>query len=116
MIVDLTDLVETMRTTFVTWSVNTIFAQTVATPGLQWLALPIISSIYRAILTKIVGMVSKEAAMQLFFMNTAIRKSTQSKDYVDAVRAKQGAKTYEEFEKAEQYEIQAFNNFVRLDR
>lgn len=113
--IDITDLVETMRSTFVTWSVNSIYASAIAYPGLQWLALPIVNYLFRGLLKIVVDLVSKQAALQLFFMNTAMRKASQATDYVKAVRARQAAKP-EDYERAELYEIAAFNAFVRLDR
>lgn len=61
--------------------------------------------------------ISASAMMQGFFINTAIRKSSQASDYVLAVHARVNlppTATDAEYERAERAEILAFNNFVRV--
>jgi hypothetical protein len=115
--IDVTDLVEALRSGFVTWALEYLFALTIATPGLTWLALPIISSIYRGILRALLNWLSGAAAMEAFFLNTALKKSGQAQDFVDAVNRKHNLPANvsdEEYAKYEQAEIAAFSDFVRI--
>lgn len=115
--IDITDTVENMRQTWVTWAVAFIFAEEVAIPGMEWVALPIISAIDKEIIKLILDAVSKQAVMLAFFANTAIRKASQAADYTDAIKAKKAlplGATEEEFKHAEKTELLAFRNFVML--
>jgi hypothetical protein len=116
-VVDITNVAESMRGTFVTWAINYLYAQAVVTPGFTWLSLPIISSVFRSGLTYLLNILTVSAVMDAFFINTSIRKASQAQDYVDALTLKNGLPTTvsdAEYEKAEQAEIAAFNSFVVL--
>ena len=115
--IDITDLVENMRTTFVTWAEKTIYAYVVSQPWGLWVSLPVCTFLFNKLLNKIFNFLSKQAVMMAFFKNTAIRKSSQAKDYISALEAKKKlppTATDDEYEKAELHEISMFNNFVKL--
>lgn len=114
---DITDLVETMRSSFVAWAVTYALTAVVAVPGFQWVGLPVVNLFFKAIVRWIANILTKSAVMEAFFLNTAIRKGAQAKDYIEAVKAKNNLPTTasdDEYEKAERAEILAFNNFVRV--
>lgn len=115
--IDITNLVEMLRSTFVTWGVNYIFAMVIAVPGLQWLGAPIISTIFRKCLSWCLDALSNSAVLLAFFANTAIRKSSQAKDFVNAVMAKNNLPqdvSDEVYAKAEATQMAAFHNFVMV--
>ncbi|RYG93860.1 MAG: hypothetical protein EON58_17480 [Alphaproteobacteria bacterium] len=87
-VIDITETVEEARKTFVDYAVAYIFAQAVAVPGLQWLSLPIISTMVKFLIERIVGSLSKSAVMLAFFTNTILRKASQAVDFTDAVKAR----------------------------
>lgn len=115
--IDITNIVEALRSSFVTWATAYIFGLEIATPGLEWMALPVISTLDQAVVKEILTLLTKAAVMEAFFMNTAIRKASQAQDYIDAVNAKinlPSTATFEEFTNAEKAEMDAFRNFVRV--
>jgi hypothetical protein len=115
--IDVTDLVEKARSTFVDWGVAYLFAEEVAVPGLEWVALPIIAELDKAAIRLILDGLSRSAVMQAFFLNTALRKATQANDYLDAVRAKEALAddvADADYERAERAEIKAFAEFVAI--
>lgn len=116
-VIDITNLVGSMKSTFVTWASGFVFAEIVAVPGLQWLSLPLINVICKALISTIINILALSTVMEAFFLNTSIRKSSQAQDYVDALTAKQNlppTTSNGDYEKAEQAEIDAFNSFVVL--
>lgn len=116
-VVDITDLVENLRSSFVTWGVAYVYGLEIATPGLEWVALPIISTLDKAAVKEILTFITKAAVMEAFFLNTAIRKASQADDYVTAMTAKNSlppTASQEEYAKFEQAEISAFKSFVTL--
>lgn len=119
MVVDITDLVAKFQSSFVTWSVDVVFGVTIATPWLSWLGWPVISVVYRDILTWIISTLAASAVMQAFFWNTAMRKAGEADDYVDLKNAKEKLPedvSDADYEKAEQAEMAAFNDLVMLTR
>lgn len=112
-IIDITDLVEKMRSTFVSVETETAFQALASIQGLQWLRLPIISNLLRKFIEIVLDGLSKRPTMAAFFGNTAIRKASQASDYIEAVNKKETASD-EEYEQAELDEIKAFNDFVRI--
>lgn len=115
--IDITDLVELMRTTFVSWAGIYAMGVVVTIPGFAWLALPIINSIFKSIVEWVAGILSKSVVMEAFFINTAIRKSSQASDFTSMVYRKNNLPSNvsdDEYEKAERDEIEAFNRFVNL--
>jgi hypothetical protein len=113
--VDITNLVSSMQSTFVTWATNLAFAAIVAVPGLSFLGLPVISSILRYALSWVIGKIAADAALEAFFLNTAVRNASNAQDYVDAINAKNSLSetaTDAEYLVAEQNEMAAFHNFV----
>jgi hypothetical protein len=115
--IDITNVVESLRTAWVSWAVAYVFGLEVAIPGMAWVALPVISNIDRELLKLAFDFVSKSAEMQVFFLNTAVRKASQAKDFTDTVAKKNAlppSATDQEYADAEKAEILAFRNFVSL--
>lgn len=115
--IDITDLVSSMQSTFVTWATNLAFGALIVVPGLSWIGWPVISSIVRSGISFVVGTLANDAVLAAFFFNTAIKKASQAADYSTAVNAKLNlppTATEAEYAQAEQNEIQAFHNFVLL--
>lgn len=116
-VIDITDFVEKARSTFVLAGLLYIKGLILAVPGLGWLNLPIISSLLNAGLKYVLNTLSEWAVMAAFFENTAIRKSSQAQDYVDAVNRKDQLPpeaSDAEYEKYELAEIDAFTRFVLI--
>jgi hypothetical protein len=115
--IDITNVVEKMRETFVTWATAYIYGEEIAIPGLEWVALPILSTIDKDVITAILNVLTNSVLMEAFFLNTAIRKASQAQNYVDAINAKNSlppTASDAEYEKAEQAEMLTFRNFVML--
>lgn len=115
--IDITDIVENMKDTFVLLAVDAEFAGTITTPGLEWLGLPIISNLYKAFLNWQTKKAANLAVMLAFFQATAERKPSQAADYIVLVKAKESlppTATDEEYLHAEEAECAAFRNFVLL--
>lgn len=115
--IDITDLVNKSKSAFVDWAITYIFSQAILVPGLQWLAIPVISDLVKFIVRKIVGSLADSAVMQAFFLNTALRKATQAKDFVAASNALDkvpSTASQEEYKLAEQNRMAAFRNFVMV--
>ncbi len=115
--IDITDLVDALKNGFISWAVNALFAWTVSFPFLSWLGLPVVSSIYRLILNALMSALANFAEMQGFFLNTALKKSGQAKDFVDAVKFRQSLPpnvTEEAYAKAEKRQMDAFSALVRV--
>lgn len=116
-VIDLTDLVEKTRSAFVDWAVGFIFAEEIAIPGMEWVALPVISDIDRAIIKAVVDALSKAVVMQAFFLNTAIRKADQAQDFADAANALENLPkdaSDATYKAAEAQRALAFRNFVMV--
>lgn len=115
--IDITDLVEQVRQSFVTWAVDYLFGIETAIPGMEWIDLPVISTIDKEILTTIMNALSSSGVMLAFFLNTTIKKASQAKDFTDAANALNNlppTATDDEYETAERAKILAFRNFVML--
>lgn len=115
--IDITNFVENLRQTWVTWAVAFLYGEEIAIPGMAWVALPVISTIDKDILKLILDFLSKDAVMAAFFVNTAIRKASQAADYVDAINAKKAlpsGSTDDQYKNAEIAELAAFRDFVLL--
>lgn len=116
-VIDITDLVEKTRSAFVDWAVAFVYAEEIAIPGMEWVALPVIAEIDRAIIKAIIDALSKAAVMQAFFVNTAIRKAAQAQDFVDASNALDSVPKdapNDDYKKAELTRAAAFRNFVMV--
>lgn len=82
-----------------------------------WLRLPIISTLAKAAIAKLFEVGFKAGVMQAFFLNTAIRKAGQAKDYVTATRAmKTPAADIEDAKKKEAFRMKAFTELVMVTR
>ncbi len=90
-VIDVTNLVAALQSGFVDWATAYIFGLEIATPGLQWVALPIISNLDQYALRKILTLLSQSVVLQAFFLATALRKASQAQDYQDAVTNFQNA-------------------------
>lgn len=115
--IDVTDVVEKLRTSFVTWATAYVYGLEIAVPGLEWVALPIISDLDRAAIEALLNLLSSSVIMEAFFLNTALRKAGQAQDYLAALAAKSAlpaTATREEFENAEKAEMAAFRSFVMV--
>ncbi len=112
--VDITEIVDSSKTTFIVWAVDYVFANMVTVPGLQWLALPGVRSLAKYTIESLVSLLADSVVMQAFFLNTAIRKASQAREYVEAVKIKKSANEVD-YAQAEQNEIRAFTDFVRLN-
>lgn len=94
-----------------------IFAQEIAVPGLEWVALPIIADVDKAIIRMVLDALSKSIVMQAFFLNTAIRKAAQAQDFVDSVNnlnSLPADTSQEDYKNAEIARSIAFRNFVAV--
>lgn len=115
--IDITNVVEKLRQSFVNWGVAYVYGLEVAMPGLEWVALPVISELDKTAIQAILDLISKSVIMEAFFINTTIRKASQAQDYVSAVDAKNSlppTATKDEYEAAEKAEMSAFRNFVLI--
>lgn len=112
--IDVTELVEELRSSFVSWATAHIFYILASSPSTAWLALPVIAPIVRGLIEWIFNRISKTVEMEIFFLNTAMRKAEQATDYLAARRAKELAGGEDEYAELERKEITAFVNFVRL--
>lgn len=115
--VDITDLVEKSKSAFVDWAVAFIYGEEIALPGFQWVALPVINEIDKFLIRQIVQSLADSAVMGAFFLNTALKKATQAKDFVEAADALANVPTtatQEEYKRAEQTRMAAFRDFVLL--
>lgn len=115
--VDISDVVSKLQSTFVTWATAYVFGVEIAIPGLEWVALPIISTIDKDLLKEVFILVANAPVMQAFFLNTAIKKASEAQDYIFAIEAKNNlssSATKEEILNAEKLEMATFRNFVLL--
>lgn len=113
--IDISNLVDNMRETFIKWACEFIFAAAIATPGLGWFALPIISDVVKGAIHWGVSLIANSAYMQVFFLNTSLRKTSQAFDFIDAVAAKNAlppTATEDEYKRAEQNQMESFRRFV----
>lgn len=115
--IDVTNTVEMLRQSFVTWGVAYIYGLEIAIPGMEWVALPILSDIDQFIIKEILNLLTKSVVMEAFFLNTAIKKASQAQDYIDAVTTKNNlppTATPDEVQNAENFEMLAFRRFVMV--
>lgn len=117
--IDITDTVEKMRGTFVTWSIDYLYAAILSVPGLGWLGGFVFKLILNKILDWALTKLSESVVMGAFFENTIVRKNSQAHDYVQAIKFKNNLSPEvgdDEYEKAERAEIAAFDAFVSVTR
>ena len=115
--IDITELVEQVRKAWVDWGVAQTYAAVAAIPGIGWFGTLMLNTLGKAVIRAIFDFISKKGEMMAFFLNTAIRKASQAKDFTDAVKRKNAlppTATKEEFERAEQDQMVAFRNFVMV--
>lgn len=115
--IDLTDIAEKMKATFVIAGKEFLLAQALAIPGLGPFAAWAIRNLAASAIEWVLVKLSNWTYMQAFFINTAIRKASQARDYVAAVDAKDALPadaTDEEFENAERLELESFDRLVRV--
>lgn len=117
--VDITDLVAKMKSTWISWATKTICTASKALPG-GWgvfFSFPLVARLTDFVVGKAVTVLANAMEMGGFFMNTAIRKASQAKDFVEAVDAKDALPTTaseDEYEAAEKRQMLAFRNFVMV--
>lgn len=115
--IDITNLVATIKSTFINWGTTYLTTLASSTPYTFWLKWPVISTIFETLVKLGVTAIANALEMEGFFINTAIRKASQAQDYISAVDAKNQlppTATDEEYENAEKAEMAAFRNFVLL--
>jgi len=113
--IDITDLVENLRQTFVTAAQTYIMGLILAVPGFGPVAAWFTKVFLGPFLTWVLNKISTWSVMQAFFLNTSLRKSGQAGDYLNAKFYKENLPvdaTNEVYAEAEQKEIAAFNEFV----
>lgn len=116
-LIDITNLVDAFKTTWITWAVNTVMLTTAAVPWLSWLNFPVIAPLVRLVLEKVVTVIANGVEMEGFFLNTAIRKASQAGDFVsarDAMTALPPTATFEEYKNAENQVMAAFRSLVSV--
>lgn len=115
--IDITNLVEAMKNTWVKWATTSITTAAAATPYTFWIKWPVIGTLFSLLVQLGVTFLANTAEMAAFFLNTAIRKEGQAQDYIDALNVKNSlppTASDEEYENAEQAEMAAFRNFVMV--
>lgn len=115
--IDITNLVNFFQTSFITYAVNYVYTLATTTAGLTWLALPVISGVFKWALELILEAVANDVTMEAFFLNTAIKKASEAQDYLDAVNTKNNlptTATEAQIAQAEQNEMVAFKSLVVL--
>lgn len=115
MTIDITELVERLRNSFVVAQVDAVFASIASITGFGWVTLPVISTLVRAAIGFVIGRVADTLVMHGFFLNTAIRKADQAHEYLEASREKDRqapTATDEEYERLERVEIDRFRDLV----
>lgn len=113
--IDITNLVDDLRETWVKWAVAFLYGEEIALPGMQWVALPLISDIDREVITLAMEALSKSALMLAEFTNNAVRKASQAQDFTNAKSALANMDPNDpNYATAEQNEMAAFRNFVML--
>jgi len=114
--IDITDLVNAIASAAVKVEVDLLFQASTSLWFTAWLKLPVISDIYKTLLTWLFTWISTQEVNLAFYENTAIRKASQGNDFMNAhnfLKALPPNVTEEAYAKAEQAEIAAFNSFVR---
>lgn len=115
--IDLTNLVDKMKATFILAGKQFIIAEALAIPGLGPFAVWVIKNILDSAIEWALTKLSNWPYMQAFFWNTAIRKASQADDYIDKINYRESLPTIasdDEYEKAERAELEAFDRFVRV--
>lgn len=115
--IDITDLVEKIRQSWVTWGVAEVSAAVLGIPGIGGFLIFIFNWFGKPLVELVFNFISKRGVMLAFFLNTAVRKASQAKDFTDAVHAKNSlpdSATKEEFANAENHEIIQFINFALI--
>lgn len=112
-IIDITDTVEKMKTTFILSAQEYLIALalTYVGPFGAWL----VKALVRPFLGWVLGRLVEWPLMQAFFLNTAIRKGSQAVDYVEAVDRKHKlppTASEVEYANAEMEELRTFRDFV----
>lgn len=115
--IDITNLVETMKATFVTAGKDYLMGLVLAIPGIGSIASWFIKVLFGDAITWLLNQLTGWAVLEAFFINTAIRKASQAGDYVAAVAAKNNlppTASDDDYEKMERAEMVAFSDFVRI--
>lgn len=115
--IDVTNLVETMKETWIITSRELIMTSILAIPGLGIFLTWCVRAFGAQVIEWILRALADSALMLAFFGNTALRKASQAGDYVATVNHKNSlpeTATDAEYEAAERMEIDAFNRFVAV--
>lgn len=116
--VDITNLVESLKSTWIAFTTKAVMTGLVAIPYVGWFfAWPGVNQITEFFVDKGVTFAGNTMEMGGFFLNTAIRKAGQATDFLSAVAAKESLPptvSDEDYLRAEQAQMAAFSNFVRV--
>jgi hypothetical protein len=115
--IDITNLVVTLRNTWIRWATKLVISAASSTIYTAWLKWPVVGTLFEMLVKMGVTAIANGLEMQGFFLNTAIRKASQAEDFIaanDALNALPPTVTDEEYENAEKREMAAFRNFVRV--
>lgn len=115
--IDLTNIVENMKGTFVIAAKDYLVSELLTLPGLGIAGRWFIEVLAGAAIAWLLTRLSNSVMMIAFFESTTIRKLHQSFDYMNAVEAKNNlgpTANQEDYENAERLEISTFAKFVSL--
>ncbi|MFI5342860.1 MAG: hypothetical protein ACHQUC_01430 [Chlamydiales bacterium] len=115
--IDITNLIEAMKTSWVAWQEAYIFGLIATIPGIGWAATPIAAALIGKLLTWALTKIANSAIQEAFFLATASRKGAQATAYLKAIEYKDSlppTASDEEYEKAEKQDMEAFSNLVLL--
>ena len=116
-IIDITEFAEALRSTWVMGMQKFITTLLTGIPWLGWLAAPLIDSVFGWAITWVLNKMSYSALQYSYFINTAHRKSSQADEFIEAVEEMNNLPeiaTEEDYARAEQKRIDAFERFVPL--
>jgi len=116
--IDITNTVESLKSSFITYATKIIMGAEATVPELAWMVTtPIVSSLDEFAIKEVVTVLANSVIMLAFFENTAIRKASQAEDFVAIVTAKNSlpsTASQEDFDNAEKNQMVAFRNFVMV--
>lgn len=112
---DISNLIDQLKDTWIRWAVTLIMNAVSVTPGLTWLRWPIISAIFETIIRYIMTAIANGLEMEGMFYQTAIRKADQAHEYIHAHEHLKSVVTEKDYELAEKIEMALFHDFVVLN-
>lgn len=115
--IDITNLVDQMKSVWIRWATLTVVTAAKAVPALSWLSFPVVAQLFEFAVKLAVTAIANGIEMQAFFINTAVRKASQAKDFVDSINTRNAlppTATDKEYQDAEKAQMAAFRNFVMV--